>query len=46
MGLDEFTIFTVGRTDYIIYFWFMTKTEAVDRMKNVDLSEKVDNYDH
>ena len=26
--------------DYRIYFWFMTKTEAADRTKNVDLSEK------
>ena len=27
-------------------FWFITKSEAVNTMKNVDLNKKVDNYDY
>ena len=32
--------------DYRSNFWFMTKNDAVDRMKNTDLSEKMNNYSY
>ena len=37
---DDFAIVTVGRNDYRINSWFMTKSEAVHRVKSVDLSKK------
>ena len=40
MSFDEFAIVTIGTSDYIINFWFMTKSTAVDRMENTDLSEE------
>ena len=39
-------IVTVGRNYHRIHFWSMTKSEAVKRMKNADLSKKTDNYDY
>ena len=41
---NEVAIVTVGR--YNIYFWSMNKSEAMYRMKNVDLSKKANNYDY
>ena len=35
----DVVIVTVGRNDYQIHFWILTKDEAVSRMKNADLSE-------
>ena len=40
MSLIDFAILYVGRNDYRVNFCFMTKGEAMNRMKNVDLSEK------
>ena len=40
MSFHDVAIFTVGENDYRIYFWSMTKSEAVDRIKNADLGEK------
>ena len=40
VSLNNFAIATIGRNDCKIHFWFITKSEAVNRMKNVDLSEK------
>lgn len=40
MNFNNFDIVSVGRNDYRIHFWFMTKSEAVNKMKKVDLSEK------
>ena len=48
MSFNDFTIAIVGRNDYRIHFWGMTESEALNRMKNVDLSEKKkkgDNYE-
>lgn len=46
VSLNNFAIATIGRNDCKIHFWFITKSEAVNRMKNVDLNKKVDNYDY
>ena len=46
MNFDDFSIITVGRSEYRINFWFMTTSEAMDKLKNDDLSEKVDNYNY
>ena len=40
MNFDDFAIPTVERNSYRINFWFMTKREAVNRVKNIDLSKK------
>ena len=40
MSFDNVAFDTVKEHDYRIDFWFMTKGEAVKRMKNADLSEK------
>ena len=45
MSFDDSAIVTVRGNYYIINFLFMTKSAAIDRLKNADLSEKVDNYD-
>ena len=33
-SLEDFAIVSVGRSDYRILSWFMSKDEAVRRMKN------------
>lgn len=43
---DKTVIITVKGYDYRSNFWFMTKNDAVDRMKNTDLSEKMNNYSY
>ena len=40
MNFNNFDIASVGRNDCRIHFWFMTKSEAENKMKKVDLSEK------
>ena len=40
MSFNDFVILTVGKNDYRIYFGDMTQGEAVNRIKNADLSEK------
>ena len=40
VSFNDFVIVTVGRNDYRIIFYFMTKNQPIDRIKNVDLSEK------
>lgn len=44
--LDKFLIVTVRRNQNRINFWFMTKSKAVGRIKNLDLSEKRDNCNY
>ena len=36
---NDVAIDTFEENDCRIHFWFLTKSEAVDRMKNADLSE-------
>ena len=39
-NLNDFATVTVKGNDYKVNFWFMAKSEAVDRMKNAYLSKK------
>lgn len=40
ISVEDVAIVTIRGEDNKIHFWFMTKNEAVDRMKNADLSEE------
>ena len=40
MGFDDAATVTVEQNDYRTHFWDMCKVEAVNTMKNADLSEK------
>ena len=40
MSFDDTAVVTVKGNDYRINFWFITKNEAMDRMKNDDLIER------
>ena len=40
MSFDDFAIATVRGNDYRINFWFRSKDEAVNRIRNADLREK------
>ena len=40
ISVEDVAIVTIRGDDNKIHFWFMTKNEAVDRMKNADLSEE------
>lgn len=40
ISVEDVAIVTIRVEDNKIHFWFMTKNEAVDRMKNADLSEE------
>ena len=46
MILNDIATVTFGRNYYRIYFWFMTKSEAVDKMKNADPSKNSTNYNY
>lgn len=41
MSFNDFTIVAIRRNDYRINFWFITKSEGVDRKRNSSLSEKM-----
>ena len=41
MSFNDAVIVTVKRNDYRVNFWFMIEKQAVDRMKNADLSETI-----
>ena len=40
ISFDDVAIVTFGENDYRIHFWFMSKSEAVDRIKNTYVTEK------
>ena len=40
MSFDDTAVVTVKGNDYRINFWFTTKNEAMDGMKNDDLIER------
>ena len=40
MSFNDIEIVTTEENYYKIHFWLMTKSKAVDRMKNAYLSEK------
>ena len=39
-SFNDFVIVTVKGNDYRPNFWFTTKSDVADRLKNADLSEK------
>lgn len=41
MSFNDFTMVAIRRNDYRINFWFITKSEDVDRKRNSSLSEKM-----
>ena len=43
---NEVAIVTVRKYNYRIHLWGMNESEAMNRMKNVDLSKKANNYDY
>ena len=43
-ALNNVAVLTIGGNDYRIPFWFMTKSDVVDKMKNADLREKTGQY--
>ena len=40
LGFDDVAIVTAAGNDYRINYWFMIKSEAMNRMKNTDINEK------
>ena len=40
ISFDDFAIVTVKGNNHSINFWFLTKSNAVDKMNNTDLSEQ------
>ena len=40
MSFDKAAIVSFKGNDYRIHFWYMSKDEAVNKMKNSDLTEK------
>ena len=44
MDLNDVTILSIKRSDYRIYFWYMSKDDAINLEENSNLNEKVDYY--
>ena len=44
MSINEVAVAAIGKDDHRIHFWFMTKSDTVDRMKSdaVDMRKKAD----
>ena len=40
MNFDGVTIVSVKRSDYRIHFWYMSKDDTINIMKNSNLNEK------
>ena len=45
MNFNDVTIVSIKRNDCRIYFWYMSKDDAIDIMKNSDLHEKTYYYE-
>ena len=43
MSFNDVTIVSVKENDYRIHYWHMSKDEAMNLLKNADLSEKSEN---
>ena len=41
ISFNDFAIVFVGRNDYRTDFWFMSKDEAINLLKNADLTGKM-----
>ena len=44
MSFADAAIVTVKGNGYRIHFWYINKDEAINLLKNIDLSKKVDYY--
>ena len=44
MNFNDFVIVSVKGNDYRINFWYMSKGDPINILKNSDLNEKVDYY--
>ena len=40
MNFNNVVVTSVKRSDYIIYFWYMSKGDATNILKNSNLNEK------
>lgn len=40
LSFDDVAIVTAAGNDYRINYWFMIKSEAMNKMKNTDINEK------
>ena len=40
MNFNDVAIVSVKGSDYIIHFWYMSKDDTINIMKNFDLNEK------
>ena len=40
MNLNDVAIFSVNGSNYIIHFWYMSKNDAINIMRNSNLNEK------
>ena len=40
INFNDVAIFSVEGSDYIIYFWYVRKKNAINKMKNSNLNEK------
>ena len=41
LTFNDFAITAVKKSGYRINFWFMSKNDAMDKMKNVDVNFKI-----
>ena len=44
MNFNDVTIAPIKGSDYKIHFWYVSKDDAINIMKNSDLHEIVDHY--
>ena len=44
MNFNDVAIVSVKGSDYRIHFWYMSKDDVVNIMKNSNLNKKVDHY--
>ena len=44
MNFNDVAIVSVKGSDYRIHFWYMSKDDAINIMKNSNLNKKVDHY--
>ena len=44
INLNNVVIVSVNGSDYIIHFWYMSKDDAINIMKNFNLIEKNDYF--
>ena len=40
MNFNDVAVASVGRSDYRVRFWYISKDDAISLMNNSDLSEK------